>query len=65
MRRPNFLRFGSNIFFAEDSLIRGKYIIYGTNVCNFDWTFGDQIITYDTFEHLDGKSTDNMLEFYS
>ena len=65
VRRPNFPRFGSDYFSTEDSLIRAKYVLYGTDICNVEWKVGEKIATYDPFESLYGRSTDNTLEFYS
>ena len=65
MNRHNVLRFGSDCFSVEFSLIWYKYFLCGTDVFNVDWIVGDQIATYDLFECLDRRLTNNTLELSS
>ena len=62
MHRLNLLRFGSDCFSAEASLIWAEGVLFSTNVCNVDWTVGNQIGAYDPLEPLDRSSADNTLE---
>ena len=60
-----FPNLGYNCLSTEAYLIWAEDVLYSTNVFNFDQTFSKQIAAYDPLERLNGRSSDDVLDFTS